>query len=713
MNDRAMWDPSIRNEASIWENCVKTILGLLEDSFDIQNKGITSHKRLGLQKHYHGKSTHILRSGFQSQQQQQQQLTRSVNNNSNGSYMITKRKRSNFSDNVRDRKMQRISSSLANDIARHLSMTDHENNRPPLATPSSFGTPDDVDMDTNNNNNNNNSINKPIPPRIYKRPIRKSTTILGQLHQPPQLQQLPPASNTKMAMDFDQWLKQQAQRQNLNILDYRQAFHEKQNQLHHYLTHMDATDYTKTNDQRFQLIKENLEHILKIVNELSGDHSIAFEDIYPEWRMFEGHINKVSSYVQSIEDMKELISQAIPRTSDLLSDIQSLQSILESKVALYGDNLIQNGLGWKTMGMPVDEHLIATVKGWFYNLCIGLISELDTECSKLQSLVTDMRELLHHPEGDKLMESIQNGVEFIASVISFIGLPSRKLIYGCRILTTIYGQWASENLEFLRETLQQQQQQVNKHGSSSSSLSSLKTMVDVKMINTATATSSTSSSTTTNTNISATSTPPNTPASTTSSTTTPPHFTSATNTNTAAQTNTTNTNTNNHTTTRPLTCASSMGTITTARVDIRLMQWMDGVVQILTSLQTLQEVSASSTFLLPDGVSQDLEQEEETRFIPFDTESLNVLENLASTLVEITVRALSVIETSRSHHITHPITRQGNIMMNPETSLIYMQRSVLTFVDRLVELAGREHMDDSHIQRLHRHLEQNEEDLQL
>ena len=101
--------------------------------------------------------------------------------------------------------------------------------------------------------------------------------------------------------------------------------------------------------------------------------------------------------------MKELVSQAIPRTNDLLSDIQSLQSILESKMELYGDNLIQNGLGWKVMGMPVDEQLIATVKGWFYNLCIGLISELDTECSKLQSLVTDMRELLHHPEGDKVI----------------------------------------------------------------------------------------------------------------------------------------------------------------------------------------------------------------------------------------------------------------------------------------------------------------------
>ncbi|KAI7848747.1 hypothetical protein BDC45DRAFT_301633 [Circinella umbellata] len=569
--------------------------------------------------------------------------------------------------------MQRISNNLANDIARHLSMTDHENNRPPI-----IGISDDVDMDTtnnNNNNNNNNNINKPMPPRVYKRPTRKTnftqttahvlghrfsnnnhTTCnfndeqqedhcilkrisTGHLNQP--------MPNTKMGHDFDVWLKQQAQRQNINILEYRHIFNEKQNQLQHCLQEMDTTDYTKSNDERFQTIKENLERILKLVHELSGDHSLPFTDIFPEWRVFEVHIQKLASYVQSIEDMKELVSQAIPRTSDLLSDIQSLQSILESKMTLYGDNLIQNGLGWKAMGMPVDEQLIATVKGWFYNLCIGLISELDTECSKLQSLVTDMRELLHHPEGDKLMESIQNGVEFIASVISFIGLPSRKLIYGCRILVTIYGQWVSENLEFLRE-------QQHKHGS----------------------------------------------------------------------TPTTNNNNNNKSITVDIKMTNSRSTSgTTARVDIRLMQWMDGIVQVLTSLQTLQEVSASTTFSLNNNNNNNnwvIEQEEEeTKSVSslqqqqsFDADSYNVLENLTSTLVDITIRAISVIETTRTNNNINS-TRPGNIMMNPETSLIYMQRSVLAFVDRVVELSGREHMDDSRIQRLHRHLEQNEEDLQL
>lgn len=76
--------------------------------------------------------------------------------------------------------------------------------------------------------------------------------------------------------------------------------------------------------------------------------------------------------------------------------------MLDGKCALYGDNLVQNGLEWKAMGMPVDEQLLAAVKGWFYNLCIALIAELDTECSKMQSLVTDIRELVYTPEGEKV-----------------------------------------------------------------------------------------------------------------------------------------------------------------------------------------------------------------------------------------------------------------------------------------------------------------------
>lgn len=78
-------------------------------------------------------------------------------------------------------------------------------------------------------------------------------------------------------MDFDEWIKAQAQRQNFNVLEYRQLFEEKQKQLHHYLSEIDGShDPTKSDAQRFMEIKDNLARILKIANDLSGDQSIAF-----------------------------------------------------------------------------------------------------------------------------------------------------------------------------------------------------------------------------------------------------------------------------------------------------------------------------------------------------------------------------------------------------------------------------------------------------
>jgi hypothetical protein len=80
-----------------------------------------------------------------------------------------------------------------------------------------------------------------------------------------------------------------------------------------------------------------------------------------------------------MEDMNSSIHATIPRTSDLLEDIKGLQNILDTKLALYGDALTQNGLEWKAMGLPVDDRLLDATKQWLYNLCIGLMEALDSE----------------------------------------------------------------------------------------------------------------------------------------------------------------------------------------------------------------------------------------------------------------------------------------------------------------------------------------------
>lgn len=153
-----------------------------------------------------------------------------------------------------------------------------------------------------------------------------------------------------------------------------------------------------------------------------------------------------------MEDMNSSIHATIPRTSDLLEDIKGLQNILDTKLALYGDALTQNGLEWKAMGLPVDDRLLDATKQWLYNLCIGLMEALDSECKKIGNRVTDMSELYELPVvGEELMTSILIGLEFISEASMCIGYTCLKIIYSCRTMVTIYGQWMCENLSRLHD----------------------------------------------------------------------------------------------------------------------------------------------------------------------------------------------------------------------------------------------------------------------
>lgn len=96
------------------------------------------------------------------------------------------------------------------------------------------------------------------------------------------------------------------------------------------------------------------------------------------------------------------INKIIPQSDDLLQDIKGLQSLLDAKMALYGDTLAQNGLEWKAMGMPVDEHLLNAAKNWLHHLCVGLLDALDSECKKVQSIVNSMQYLINLPMGEKV-----------------------------------------------------------------------------------------------------------------------------------------------------------------------------------------------------------------------------------------------------------------------------------------------------------------------
>jgi hypothetical protein len=124
-----------------------------------------------------------------------------------------------------------------------------------------------------------------------------------------------------------------------------------------------------------------------------------------------------------------------------------------------------------------------------------------------------------------------------------------------------------------------------------------------------------------------------------------------------------------------MTMTSKKSNTATRRIDIRYMQLLDNATGVLTALHTLSEL--------------------DMRIADNQCSALVSIENLTSVLVELTVRAVSVIEQDRENASSSKVA--GNIMANPQMTFIYMGESLLMFADKIVELAGRERADDGRL----------------
>lgn len=112
----------------------------------------------------------------------------------------------------------------------------------------------------------------------------------------------------------------------------------------------------------------------------------------------------------------------------------------------------------------------------------------------------------------------------------------------------------------------------------------------------------------------------------------------------------------------------------TKRFDIRFMQLMENMTRVLSTLYTLSDL---------EMIQKDIMHLSST---------VAAVENLTSVLVELTVRAVGIIEIDRN---TSKVS--ANIMLNPQTRFIYMGESLLAFANKIVEMAGREYVDGKRI----------------
>ncbi|KAI8967783.1 hypothetical protein BDF20DRAFT_839992 [Mycotypha africana] len=550
----------LQSEQDTWSNCVKIVLGLLEDSLlkdvvlpksvqmtpDLANKRSLSTDSLS-NPNSPGGSAGVGGSSLQS----------------------IKRKRS-FNESA-DRKLKRVSDNLVNDMARNLTVGGNGN---------THANAQGASISMMNPQQRN-----PVPA------LHQLSGAGGAMPSHPLLQ--PPSSSaasSSIPTNLEDWMKLQAQRFRMPLEVFAQLFESKQKLLRIQL------DRLQQPNQTFDQLNQSLNMVIRSAKDLSGDGSLPFGKIFPEWALYENKISKLAIYVQSMIDMNYSITQTIPQSNDLLHDIQELQKMMENKMSLYGDALIQNGLEWKSLGFPVDDALLNANKEWIYHVCTGLLDALDGECKKLQNIANDVKQIVNTAEGEKLMQMILNGMEFIADATTLIGFSTQKLIYQCRMFCTIYCQWTSESLDLVSH-----------------------------------------------------------PAA------------------------------HSH-----------------RKVEFHYLQLLENVTRILSYLYKISvEIEARP---IPDTL------------VPPE-EAVTSVENLSSALVESTVRAVGLIEKQRENQEALSSKVQvlpqknppiGNIMSSKKVYFTYMVEALLTFVDKIVDLAGREWADDHRIKTLRHYLHELE-----
>lgn len=123
------------------------------------------------------------------------------------------------------------------------------------------------------------------------------------------------------------------------------------------------------------------------------------------------------------------------------------------------------------------------------------------------------------------------------------------------------------------------------------------------------------------------------------------------------------------------------------RVDIEFMRQIENMTRILAAIQLMQEIQNSSS---------DYFSSEEQVMSFFDRDKVSTVEGLSSAIIDVAIRAASIIEIHQSGRNNNQ--RPINIMIRPAHGLVYMEESLFRYTSKVMELAGREARDGSRIQ---------------
>lgn len=242
-----------------------------------------------------------------------------------GSGVSTPKRKRSFSDEARERKMQKISLNLANDMARSLSVADGLGDQKEGRRRTSTIIDDTemyIDEDTNALDSTSSNILKPVAfnaCRNHLGPIQEAETAQPVMRSITELLSTQSLLGQSNSLQREQWMMAQAQSRGMALPQFEMELRLKEQQLQAALIALSQSHGMRIDGQKEYVdMKSHLEAISKVIEWIEHDHqwpievldtkevktvsvqnsnAASLQELFTGWKYFKSHVEKIASYV--------------------------------------------------------------------------------------------------------------------------------------------------------------------------------------------------------------------------------------------------------------------------------------------------------------------------------------------------------------------------------------------------------------------------------
>ncbi|KAF9978923.1 hypothetical protein BGZ73_008428 [Actinomortierella ambigua] len=232
------------------------------------------------------------------------------------------------------------------------------------------------------------------------------------------------------------------------------------------------------------------------------DFDMDLGRLSPGWRQHASSLEQVVHYVQVVESMRETVSSGpfhhrhLQHPIDLAEDLAQCQEVIDYQRTLFGEILRNNGLAWRSLGLPAMDRLIESTQLWILQLAKTATARIQAEVQWAIHAYQQQLEELSNKDGarggwaldlDKcpdmdtkmangsssrsmaeVMELVLQGALLTNSCLELVGIPCPALVTSWLILSTPYCWYAlTSRQQFIAKMSIRQQNKVSMQKSTS------------------------------------------------------------------------------------------------------------------------------------------------------------------------------------------------------------------------------------------------------